>query len=316
MVTRRALFALVAAGGVHGCASDTAPAGQAPRDEPLLAPTRSVGGGFIAAPSPGPGLPARPSGAYAKLVSPGAVALRDGDLLVTDRVGQRLWRADLFAGTFSAIAGAPVNPNTALALGADGSAWVLDTVTRSVLRFARDGRLLQTFRVDTAIASPVALALVDAGATLLLADGLGAQWSEQRGPGGIVQFTLPARDGVRVGGVDGLAPARDGVWVLDRLAGVVHRVARDGRVLETLGRNELAQPRAIAADRFDRVFVLDPADQALKLLHGGRPTVRLPLAALGVRQPSALASDGGQLAIGDGLTGQVLLFRIGRGEGA
>ena len=57
----------------------------------------------------------------------------------------------------------------------------------------------------------------------------------------------------RVIGVDGLALARNGLFVLDRAEAVVHRVCRDGRVLATLGAGELAQPSAIAADRSDRV---------------------------------------------------------------
>ena len=40
----------------------------------------------------------------------------------------------------------------------------------------------------------------------------------------------------------------------------------------------------------------------------------IALATLGVRRPGGIASDGAQLAIADALTGQVLLFRIGRGD--
>lgn len=316
MVSTRRLWLLAAAAaatGLAGCASEPPEGGAAPaRAEPLLAPLRSVGGGFLAPATPGVGLPARPSGLFAKLASPGALALRDAELLVADVVTGRLWRVDLGAGTFTAVADAPVGAQTALALGADGSAWVLDPGARRVLRFARDGRLLQTWRAERELANPVALALADGGATLLLADGAGAAWSEQRGPGGIVQMVRPVRDGTRVSGVDALAPAPGGLFVLDRLAGAVHLVGRDGAVQATLGRGVLKQPQALAADRSGRAFVLDGAD--LVVLQRDRPPRALALAGLGVQRAGGLAGDGAQLAIADALTGQVLLFRVGRGE--
>ena len=47
----------------------------------------------------------------------------------------------------------------------------------------------------------MAVALADGGATLLVADGMGAQWSEQRGASGIVQKIAPQSDsGARVSG--------------------------------------------------------------------------------------------------------------------
>jgi hypothetical protein len=311
---RHCLLASLAIAG--GCASE-APAGPTapPSPEPLLVPQRSLAGGFLAPPTAGVGLPARPTGMFAKLASPTALALRDQELLVADIVTGRLWRADLFAGTFSGIAGAPVGPQMALALGPDGSAWVLDPGARQVLRFARDGRLLQTWRIDRELPSPVALALADQGATLLLADGAGAAWSEQRGPSGIVQIVrpvAPARDGLRISGVDALADAPRGLFVLDRLAGAVHVVARDGTVLDTLGRGTLRQPQALVSDRLGRAFVLDGAD--LVVLQAGAAPRRIALETLEVRRPGGIASDGRMLAIADALGGQVHLWRIGRGD--
>lgn len=297
--------------GGAGCASE---AGAPPRPAPLLGPPRVVGGGFLA-PAGAPA--ARPNGIYAKLLSAGAVAVRDTELLVADVAAGRLWRADLVAGGFDAVAGAPVGPDTALALGPDQSAWVLDPPTRQVLRFARDGRLLQTWRAGAALASPVDFMLADGGATLLLADGLGAQWADQRGPGGTVQWVLPKAGGTRVASVQALAPAADGsLFVLDRLAAAVHRVQRDGTVLDTLGRGELAQPQAIAPDRFGRVWVLDPPARALVLLQAGQGVQRVPLASLGLARVSGLAGDGRQLALADAALGQVHVMAVGRGDGA
>ena len=286
LVTRR----LWLAAAVAGCSGlpDAPPGAQ-----PLLTPWQRVRGGFLGA----------PSGPYVRFVKPQALAVNGFDLLVADLAQQRLWRGDAVANTVEAIAGAPVAPQTALALGADGSAWVLDAVAGQVLRFARSGRLLQTWRPGSVLASPVAFALADGGESLVVADGLGAQWAELRSPAGPLQLVQPP--GVK--GVDAIATARDGFVVLDRLAHAVHRTARDGRVLQTLGRGELVQPLAIGVDRHDRVFVLE-AGGAVRLFAEGRP-----LQTLAVPKAAALAVQGDLLALVDALNAKVVVYRLGSG---
>ena len=327
MARRRTLLGAIGALGaaLAGCATpDGAPADAAPAaPEPLLGPGRTLTGGFIAPPALLPGQPARPgTGMFVKWLAPTAVALRGPDLLVLDSGAGRLWRADTFTNTVSGIAGAPTHPGVALALGPDGSAWVLDPLARQALRFGRDARLLQTFRIGVVLPSPVALALADGGLTLLLGDGMGAQWLEQRGSGTLAPPVLPVlpahADGRRISGVDGLAlvpgggSGPDRLWVLDRLGGAVHQVQRDGRVLQTLGRGDLLQPSALAADRFGRVFVVDRDGQSLVCLQAGAAARHLAGPALGVRQIGALAIDDRELALADRLQGQVVLHRLGR----
>jgi hypothetical protein len=306
------LVAVLAAAGA-GCASEPSPGAPAPRDDALVTHWRTVIGGFIGAPSDG--LPARPTGMFVKLLRPGAVAVLGNDLLIADLGQARLWRADLASNTLVGIAGAPIWPQTALALGNDLSAWVLDTPDGRVLRFSREGRLMQTFSAGTALPMPSAIALADGGATLLTGDGPGAQWAEQRMVGGVAVFIPPSRpDGGRISGVDALALAPNGdLFVLDRLAGVVHRVRRDGLVLATLGRGELAAPAAIAVDRFERVFVVDTPDRSIKVLQAGKPTQRLDAATLRVQQIGGIATDGEFLVVSDSLAGQVVVHRLGAG---
>lgn len=306
LARRRVLAGLGLA--VAGCA-ETPGAPTVPRgDAPLLAPWRTVIGGFLAPPTPAFGLPAKPGGgAFVKWIAPGAIALRGNDLLVADLAAGRLWRADLGLQTMSAIAGAPVGPGTALALGPDLSAWVLDAPARQLLRFARDGRLLQTLRSGTP--SPGAFALADGGATLLVADTGLAQWSELRSIGAVATSVLP-RDGERrITGSDAIAAGRDAVWVLDRLAARVHRVARDGRVLASLGEGVLKQPVALAVDRHDRGFVADAQGPALHVLNTAEPAT-LADEALRVQQIGGLAVDERTLAVADRLLGQVQLFTL------
>jgi hypothetical protein len=310
-VVKRRLLCGAAALTLFGCASDGGSQTAAPRTIGPLTPWRVVNGGFLTPPQ-APGVPPRPgTGMFVKLLSPAAIALRGQDMLVADAGAARLWRIDAAMNHAIGIAGAPVLPNTALALGPDLSAWVLDQATRQVLRFARDGRLVQTFRVPTELPSPVALALADGGATLLVADGMGAQWSEQRGASGIVLKLSPQSEGgVRVSGVDGLAATESALFVLDRLAASVHKVARDGRVLATLGRGELMQPSAIAADRHGRVFVIDQAQQSLVLLREGMPAQRFDARDLQMQRLGGIAIDERVLALSDPLLGQVATFLI------
>ncbi len=323
MTQRRALIgggATLAVLLASGCAS--APQDGAAREAPAargpLTPWRVVSGGFLAPPQP-LGVPPRPgTGMFVKLLAPRAIALRGPDLLVADSGTSRLWRIDPAFNHASGIGGAPVTLGTALALGVDLSAWVLDSASRQVLRFARDGRLLQTYRMPTELPSPVALALADGGATLLVADGMGAQWAEQRGPAGIGRTIAPqimagAGGGARISGVDAMALIGNDVLVLDRLAAAVHRVTRDGQVLATLGRGELMQPSAIAADREGRVFVVDAAERALVVLRESQPARRFSAAELGLQRIGGIALDERTLALSDTLLGQVALFLIAPG---
>ena len=312
-------LALALVTAISGCGSaPTAPV--SPGASPSTAPEgalelhhwRTVIGGFLAAPAPPFGVPLRPgSGAFVKLVAPSAVALSGNDLLIVDGGTGRIWRADLALNTLSAIEGAATaaTPGTAIAIGPDLSAWVLDGVARRIVRIARDGRLLQTFRGDRTAPSPVAIGLADAGSTLLVADSALRHWVEFRSVGA---FSLPvapsSADAVR--GVDGLAVTRQAVYLLDRSAGVVHVVRRDGQVLARLGEGELKQPVAIAVDRFERVFVLDAQDNSVMLLRAGRPAQVFDAARLRVQQISAIAVDESFLAVADRLTGQVVIHQL------
>jgi sugar lactone lactonase YvrE len=308
-IKRRALLALGLPAALGACATDV-PAARGV--DALISPWRSLPGGYLAPPTPGIGLPPRPgSGMFAKLLAPTALALRGDDLLVLDSGQGRLWRADAMLGTMTGIAGAPTGPEVSIALGADLSAWVLDPRARRVLRFGRDGRLMQTFSLGAA--APGAFALADNGATLLVADAAAARWTETRNPAGPALEILPQRDdGLRVGAVDALAlSSRDRVWVLDRRAGAVHAARRDGRVETTLGSGFLKQPLAIGVDAFERVWVLEGFEPALVVLERDRAPRRIDARSLRVQQPAALAVDHRTLALADRLGGTVLLFRLG-----
>ncbi len=309
--------AMGAALAVLGACVTPAPAppaaAAAPGTPAALRPWRTLQGGFLAPPGAAFGLPARPgTGAFVKLLAPTAIALRGSDLLIADAGSGRLWREDLALNTLTPVAGAPVTPGTAVALGPDLSAWVLDGISRQVLRFARDGRLLQTWRAAPAAASVAGFALADGGATLLVVDDSLRQWVEFRGAGGPA---LPRALPPDLRGADGLAVAGDTVFVLDKARGVVHALRRDGTALAVLGEGELKQPQAIAADRFARVFVLDAADGTVKLLVPGREAQVFGAQALGVQQIGGIAVDERFLAVSDRVSGAVIIHQfVGEGR--
>lgn len=279
---------------------------------------RSISGGFLAAPAPGSGfgVPPRPTGgAFVKLIAPTALALAGNDLLVVDTGTARVWRVDLGLNTFTPIANlsaAPATPGTALAIGPDLSAWVLDGVSRQVTRFARDGRAMQTFRAGNTATAPVGIALADAGATLLVADAALRHWVEFRPVGAFSTSVVPggatAADAVR--GVDAIAAAREHVYVLDRSAGLVYAVRRDGQVQARLGAGELKQPIALVADRHGRVYVLDAQDNTLVVLRAGRAAQSITAQQLRVQRIGGVAVDEGFLAVSDSLTGQVIVHVV------
>lgn len=312
-LTRRAsLVALSALSTLAACA-DVPPGEALAQGSPSgLGPSRSVIGGFLAPSLPTAGVAPRPgSGMFVRLQSPTALALRGQELLVADAATGRVWRADLAFNTLTPLAGAPVGLGCVLMLGAEGSAWVLDAPNRQVLRFGRDGRLLQTWRTGTAAPVPVALALADGGVTLLVADAALAQWTELRSGGALAQAVLPHHaDGRRVLSVAALATVGEQLYVLDTAAGAVHRVQRDGTVLETLGAGALGQPGAMVVDRRGGVWVADALGRQLTLLRAGEPVRVFSAAELGVQQIAALAADERSLAIADRLAGTVQVFAL------
>lgn len=295
-----------------GCAA--APERPAPGsgDGPLRA-WRDVQGGYLASPAPLAGAPMHPgTGAFVRLVLPGALALRNADLLVVDSGAARLWRCDLGLGTLVPITGAPATPLTRIALGPDLSAYVLDAPARRVLRFARDGRLLQTLRADDSLANPIDLALTRDNAAVVIADRTLAQVVRIGLAGGIAVALRAAHgDGAPAGGAVAIAAGAQDLYLLDVAAGAVHRIGRDGSIHLSFGAGQMAAPAALAVDRHERVYVADPAAGKVHVFGDGLLLRAFTAAELGVLRIGGIAVDDEALAVGDPGAGQVRLFRLG-----
>jgi sugar lactone lactonase YvrE len=315
-LSRRLLLALPCV--LSGCAWPTSPPVPArPRPEPgqvALVHGRSISGGFLRTAPGVPGVPAVARvAAFQRLVAPTALALLEQELLVADSGTGRLWRIDLGLGAFVPQPGVAVLPTTALALAPDRTAWLLDGPAAQVRRLADDGRVIQTYRLGGAVA-PAGLALADLGTSVLVADAGASQWHELRAGSAQVISVRPQNADGRPIGVDAVAVSGDRVWVLDRRAGRVHRVGRDGQVQTSLGDGVLKQPVALAADAMGRVWVLDALDHSVKLLREARPVQVFDAAALRLRQPAAIATDGHSLAVADRVGGQVAVLRVEEGR--
>jgi hypothetical protein len=296
-LTRRSCLAAIATALLPGLARSSAP---------VLQRRRTLPGAYLTRPAAAAG-----SGMFARWGPPLALALRGGEMLVADPHAARLWRVDTTRQTMRAVSGAPVGPGVLLALGPGSAAWVLDPQARQVLCFGRDGRLLRTLRLPAELVSPVAMVLANGGTTLLLGDGLGAQWIELPTDHKGWRLVEPRRDdGSRAGSVDGLAVCGDGLCVLDRHAGVVLGVSRDGRIADTFGHGELLQPLALAVDPWQRLIVHDAGDACLKLLQSGSVVARLDAVALGLGSLGAMAHHDGVLALADAQDGAVTMYQL------
>jgi hypothetical protein len=277
-----------------------------------LAQWRTITGGVLGGPSPQTGVPVRPGvGAFVRLVAPGAVAARGNDVLIVDTGAGRIYRYDIALDALITLAGAPATPQTRIAIGPDLSAYVLDTTARQVLRFARDGRLLQTFRTDAAL-TPADFALGADNVSLQLIDRTSMQLALLTQVGASVLPLRPERpDGSLTGPPIAIAVGRAGTYLLDATNGVVDLVDRDGRVVRTFGKGELSLPVALAVDRFERVYVSEPAARSVKVFRDGALAQTLTAGALRVASIGGIGSGDGVLVVSDPENAQVALFMLG-----
>ncbi len=84
----------------------------------------------------------------------------------------------------------------------------------------------------------------------------------------------------------------------------------DGAVTGTRGHGELAQPGRLAVDAWERVFVLDRGERALKMLVGPRVAAQWTYAALGLVDASDVAIAVDWLHLADPLGARVRLMRV------
>src|SRR6185369_16650467 len=171
------------------------------------------------------------AGPFTPLRGPVAVAAMGPDVYIADTGLGMLLRADQVANRLTPFGPRGVQPVTRLAAAVDGSLYVLEPAGRRLQRFARDGRLLQTFPVDPTIASLRDLALDPTRGRILGADALNRQLVAFR-PLGTSSELLPLHGEPRyqITSFDALAVAPEALYALDARCRCIARLAFDGQV--------------------------------------------------------------------------------------
>ena len=251
------------------------------------------------------------AGPFTPLRGPVAVAAMGPDVYVADAGLGMLLRADQVANRLTPFGPRGVQPGTRLAAAVDGSLYVLEPAGRRLQRFARDGRLLQTFPVDPTIASLRDLALDPARGRILGADALNRQLVAFR-PLGTSSELLPLHGEPRyqVASFDALAVAPDALYALDARCRCIARLAFDGQVLATFGHERLVKPERIAADRYGRLFVADAGDRTIKAFRDGTLEETIQNASLGLLEATDLIHADGWLYVADAPGSQVRMLRV------
>lgn len=319
---RRVLFggAALLAAGLPGCASDDAL--ERPSAAPgsgaaaLLTPWLSLSGGWRVE-------PARPAGPRQNFIQPVGVAALGDIVLVADAGARTVWRLDRgrdAMAPFAPFTGAGAEQGGSLQIGNDLGAWIALPAEHMVVQYDAAGRQLRRWRDDANAPRPVAVAVPESRAEVLVGDGASAQVVVFDPLGRVVRLLGGGRTPA-LQSISAMAMGPAGLHVLDRLAQQVVVLGPHGEVREVIGEDQLVQPRALAVDRFGRVFVSDDADQRIKVFRGQRL-----LASAGgfgggpgrFGRIEALAVDGNMLYVADSANArvQVMLVAPASMEGA
>jgi len=200
------------------------------------------------------------------LVRPTGVAVAGAVLYVADPGARALWIFDAGNGRsvrVEEIGGVRLASPVAVAARPDGSAYVADSVLKTVFHVGIDGALLgiaaqEGLQQPTGLAFDVAadrLFVADPGANRVVTVGPDARVSGARGDGGEDegQFNRPTHIAVDASGT---------VIVTDALNFRIQAIDRDGRFLWKLGHHgdgsgDLAAPKGVASDRAGHIYVVD-----------------------------------------------------------
>ena len=256
------------------------------------------------------------SRARAKLVSPVSVAAQANFVFIADAGQQVIFRFDRGTQTireFARIAG--MNSQAQIAVDRALSVYLADPVASRVVQFDFDGRVVQTYQNATELPQPIAVVVDDNRAEILAGDGLTARVLVFNRGGGIARaIGAQVSDGVRFQSVAAMAIKEDQLYVVDRLMRQVHALSPAGASRYQFGAEELKQPGAIAADDNNRVYVVDNADNTIKVYRGGRFETVVGAsgdpAGLGFRNISGLWASDGLLYVADSAGASVEILQV------
>jgi len=256
----------------------------------------------------GPGV----TSGYLKLTSPTAVAASGPDLFVVDGALGALYRFDVTTQTAIRMTSVRAVPGTRIVAAPDGTTYLLQPGLPVIHRYARDGRLVSTLAASNDLVRPVDIAIESGSGLLWVADGT-LQQIVAFHPLGKVAYIVNQRgnadarleSGMRVMGA---GPA--GAFVVDPACRCISELLPDGRGLRSFGEAELANPVAVAADRWGRVWVLDAAQRSIRIFFDGLPAGALAFRDLGVIEAGSIAIHDSTLYLADTRGGRIGVFRL------
>ena len=276
----------------------------------LLVPWQTITGGWLTAKLDQQGfpLPGSPQG-FASLIAPSALAVRGADLYIADSGSRKLYRFDTATQNMSLMPGTEVLPWTQMQVGRDHSLYVLDSKRQTILHFTRGMQPLPTLGNFGAGAVSLKSFVLDVPLGQIVAsDSISRRLVLFSPLGGSPQLWDTTTNEFRAMG----ALATDGriVYALDSACFCIAVMDDTGRLSERIGEGVLAQPRALAADRYGHIFVADNFDRTLKIFKGGTLYASYKAQTLGIIEISALAVDEDVIYIADAAGSRVISLRI------
>ncbi len=272
----------------------------------VLIPLQAITGGRLAVRLDANGFPLPDAlQGFTSLIFPSALAVRGTDLYIADIGARKVYRFDIALQVLSVVPDVVAMPWTRLQVGADQSLFVLDAGRSVILRYGRGGQALQTLADPLITARLSEFALDEPFDQIVASDPLNQRLVVIRPLGQTARpLTLrPVAPGA-------LTVASRRVYALDMGCACIAVMNEEGQVLDHIGQGMLTQPRALAIDRHEYIFVIDGADRTLKIFLHGDLAAAYPAHALGMTEISALAMDEGTLYLADGPGSRVLSFRI------
>ena len=249
---------------------------------------------------------------YFKLANPVAVAASGPDIYVVDGATAALYRFDAVAQTALRITSVRAVPGTRIVAAPDGTVYLLQAGLSSINRYSRDGRLIATLAAPNDLVRPIDIAIEDSRGLVWVADAT-LQQIVAFHPVGKVAYIVSQRGNVAgrlESGMRGMAAGSAGVFVVDPGCRCVSEILPDGRGLRTFGEAELVNPVAVTADRWGRVWVLDSAQQSIRIFFDGLFAGAIAFRDLGVIESGSIAIHDSTLYVADTRGGRIGAFRL------
>ncbi|HEY0721224.1 MAG TPA: hypothetical protein VGE50_08215 [Gammaproteobacteria bacterium] len=254
---------------------------------------------------------------FARLERPVTVAAQGNLVYLFDAGPNLFYRYDNNQKTLqelSNITGALKGAAAGITVAPDRSFYVADPAGHQVIHSSFDGQVLRLLRDEANLANPVATALDTLGNNLLVADslfdhivGFNQQgWLlfgfGQRGMGP-QQFQL----------IVDMARGPQGLYVVDRLNPFIKIFTPEGKFIFGFTRREVANPSAIAVDRYERVYIADSFDDTIKVYVKGQLAGEIggTGSTLGrFRFITDLCIEQNTLYVADSMNGRIQVFEI------